>query len=176
MRSRLLVPTLALAVAGILAAEARAGSLAGVTLPDGIAAGDQRLDLNGLGLRTRYGIKVYVAGLYLATKQPDPSAILAADAPRRMVMRFLRGVDRARICEGWNEGLAANTPHPSAALQRRFAELCTLMPDATDGTEIVLTYLPAEGTSIEVGGAVRVWSGPEGTTVMLTVPRGEGAR
>lgn len=28
----------------------------------------------------------------------------------------------------------------------------------------------------QVGGAVRVWSGPEGTTVMLTVPRGEGAR
>lgn len=28
----------------------------------------------------------------------------------------------------------------------------------------------------QVGGSVRVWSGPEGTTVMLTVPRGEGAR
>lgn len=27
-----------------------------------------------------------------------------------------------------------------------------------------------------VGGTVRVWSGPEGTTVMLTVPRGEGSR
>lgn len=28
----------------------------------------------------------------------------------------------------------------------------------------------------QVGGSVRVWSGPEGTTVMLTVPRGEGVR
>lgn len=28
----------------------------------------------------------------------------------------------------------------------------------------------------EVGGLVRLWSGPEGTTVMLTVPRGEGRR
>lgn len=28
----------------------------------------------------------------------------------------------------------------------------------------------------QVGGSVRVWSGPEGTTVMLTVPRGEGPR
>jgi signal transduction histidine kinase len=28
----------------------------------------------------------------------------------------------------------------------------------------------------QVGGSVRVWSGPEGTTVMLTVPRGEGTR
>lgn len=28
----------------------------------------------------------------------------------------------------------------------------------------------------QVGGSVRVWSGPDGTTVMLTVPRGEGAR
>lgn len=28
----------------------------------------------------------------------------------------------------------------------------------------------------QVGGSVRVWSGPEGTTVMLTVPRGEGSR
>ena len=28
----------------------------------------------------------------------------------------------------------------------------------------------------QVGRSVRVWSGPEGTTVMLTVPRGEGSR
>lgn len=28
----------------------------------------------------------------------------------------------------------------------------------------------------QVGGSVRVWSGPHGTTVMLTVPRGQGAR
>ncbi|MCL4836658.1 MAG: chalcone isomerase family protein [Thermoanaerobaculia bacterium] len=155
MRSRFLVPTLFLAAAGLLAAEARAGSLAGVTLPDRATVGEQSLALNGLGLRSRYGIKVYVAGLYLAAKQSDPAAILAADAPRRMVMHFLREVDRTRICEGWSEGLAANTANPSAALRQQFGELCTQMADAAEGTEVVLTYLPGEGTSVQVGGAVR---------------------
>lgn len=39
-----------------------AASLAGVTLPDTEQVGGTKLVLNGLGLRTKFMVKVYVAG------------------------------------------------------------------------------------------------------------------
>ena len=39
-----------------------AGSLAGATLPDTEQVGRTKLALNGLGLRTKFMVKVYVAG------------------------------------------------------------------------------------------------------------------
>ena len=42
-----------------------AATLAGVTLPDTQQVGNTQLVLNGLGLRSEFMVKVYVAGLYL---------------------------------------------------------------------------------------------------------------
>jgi hypothetical protein len=56
-----------------------AASLAGVTLPDTAQVGSTPLVLNGLGLRTKFGVKVYVAGLYLAQKSSDPNAIIKSE-------------------------------------------------------------------------------------------------
>ena len=63
-----------------------AGTLAGVTLPDTVQVDGRTLVLDGLGLRKKFGVKVYVAGLYLEHKSSDSSAILKADAPKRIVM------------------------------------------------------------------------------------------
>src|SRR5947209_15933138 len=61
------LPILLLASAAALSSPApgRAGTLAGVTLPDSVQAGSESLVLNGMGLRKKLFIKVYVAGLYL---------------------------------------------------------------------------------------------------------------
>lgn len=130
---------------------ATAGTLAGVTLADSAKAGDATLVLNGIGLRTKMMFKVYVAGLYLAAKEKEPAKILATDGSRRMVMHFVRSVGPEKICEGWDEGLAANTPNASAELKKQFATLCTWMEATQDGTEVSLTYTPGGGTSVDIG-------------------------
>ncbi|HEY1965075.1 MAG TPA: chalcone isomerase family protein, partial [Acidobacteriaceae bacterium] len=66
----------------------RAATLAGVTLPDTAQVGGKTLVLNGLGLRTKMMVKVYVAGLYLEQKSSDPNAIIKADAPKQIIMKF----------------------------------------------------------------------------------------
>jgi hypothetical protein len=66
-----------------------AASLAGVTLPDTAQVGGTTLVLNGLGLRTKFVVKVYVAGLYLDKKSADADAIIKADAPKQIVMPLL---------------------------------------------------------------------------------------
>ena len=54
-------------------------ALAGATMPDTLKSGEMTLKLNGLGLRKKAMIKVYVAGLYLELPSKDAQAILAAD-------------------------------------------------------------------------------------------------
>lgn len=150
---RTLALTLALTVLASL--PAAAAELAGVSMPARATVDGQELVLNGMGLRKKFFIKVYVGGLYLPQKQSDPGAILAADEPRRMVMHFLYDVDKGKICEAWNEGLEKNRPDHSDVVKAQFVDLCDLMVDFEEGDRMVLTYDPDEGTSVRINDEVK---------------------
>jgi hypothetical protein len=139
----------------LLALPAGAGTLAGVTLPDTAEVKGQSLALNGMGLRSKFSfIKVYVGGLYLAQKEKAAAKVLAADTPRRMVMHFLYSVNKEQMCEAWNEGLT-QTPNASADIKKAFMTLCAWMEPIKKGNKIVLTYVPGEGTHVEVNGKAK---------------------
>ena len=138
-----------------LALPAGAGTLAGVNLPDKVDAGGQSLVLNGLGLRSKFIIKVYVAGLYLPQKEKNAAKILSADTPRRMVMHFLYSVNKEQMCDAWKEGLEQNTPKAPADVKKEFTTLCGWMEAIPKGHELVLTYVPGTGTQVEVNGKVK---------------------
>jgi hypothetical protein len=139
----------ALALSAVVAGAATVG---GVNLEDRVTVNGQTLVLNGGGVRKKLFIKVYAAGLYLGAKQSSPAAILSADAPRRMVMHFLFGVDKEKIAEAWEEGLADNTPNASAEVKNAFRTLASWMEDMKSGQRITLTYVPGTGTTVEVNG------------------------
>lgn len=145
-----LVVSLSLASVGAYAAE-----VGGVRLDDRTTVNGQPLVLNGAAMRKKLFIKVYAAGLYLPAKQANPAAILAADTPRRMTMHFVFSVDKAKIAEAWTEGLEANTPGASAEVKNNFKTLESWMEDVKDGQNIVLTYVPGTGTTVEVNGHMK---------------------
>src|SRR5579884_3375051 len=90
-------------------------TLAGVTLPDSVQAGGKTLVLNGVGLRTKFMVKVYVAGLYLEQKSSDPNAILVSPGPKRLVMHFVRDVSRNQMADAFKESFADNSPDAAAS-------------------------------------------------------------
>lgn len=139
----------------LVPAVAPAATLAGVTLEDKVTVNGQTLVLNGLGLRKKFFIKVYVGGLYLQAKSSNPAAIIASDTPRRMVMSFLYSVSKDQMCDAWEEGLEANTPNASAEVKNAFKTLCSWMEPIPKGNRLVLTYVPGTGTSVEVNGKVK---------------------
>jgi len=147
MRKLILAAALAL-----VAIPAGAVTLAGVNIPDHVSVDNQNLVLNGAGIRKKLFIKVYTGALYLPAKQANAAALLSADTPRRMVMHFVFGVGKGKIAEAWEEGLEDNTPNASAEVKNAFKSLSSWMEDMEDGQEIVLTYVPATGTTIEVNG------------------------
>src|SRR4029079_15241076 len=114
-------------------APAGAGTLAGVTLPDKADGKGQTLVLNGMGLRKKFVIKVYVGGLYLPSRERSGAKVLAADAPRRMVLDFLYGVSADQMCDAWKEGLEDNTPNASAEVKKNFQTLCGWMDGVGKG-------------------------------------------
>jgi hypothetical protein len=139
----------------LLAVPSFAATLAGVTLPDQAEVKGQKLPLNGIALRKKFFIKVYVAGLYLDQKEKNPTKILGEDDPRRQVMHFLYSVTKDQMCDAWNDGLAANVPNASAEVKKSFTTLCGWMEPIKEGKELVLTYVPGEGTQVEVNGKVK---------------------
>jgi hypothetical protein len=144
-----------LALVGSLTAAPADTTYNGVKLPGTVDVAGHSLVLNGVALRKKAVFKVYVAGLYLTAKSTDADAVLAADAPRRMVMQFLRDVGKDKMCEAWDEALANNTPNASAQLKAEFVTLCGYMEDIKKEQQFVFTYVPGTGTEVSVAGKVK---------------------
>src|SRR5690349_22611822 len=121
-----------------LALPAAAGTLAGVTLPDKADVDGKSLVLNGMGLRKKFVVEVYVGGLYLPQKEKSAAKVLGADVPRRMVLHFIYDVSKDQMCEAWHEGLEANSPNASAEVKKSFNTLCAWMDGVGEGQKLVL--------------------------------------
>src|SRR5690606_18645067 len=95
------------------------------------------LHLNGMGIRkaTIFGIKVYVAGLYLSEKTSDQAAIMASSEPKELLLHFVRSVSAEQMQDAWREGFEANAEN-LPALQARIDELCSLMKDVEEGDRL----------------------------------------
>lgn len=130
-------------------------TLNGVTLPEAIDISGHRLLLNGMALRKKLVFKVYVAGLYLVRPDSTAETILAADEPRRIVLHFLRDVDKEKMCGAWNESLANNSAGASSELAAKFKTLCDYMEDIEKGQQFIFTYVPDAGTTVEVKGTIK---------------------
>lgn len=135
----------------VLSLSSYAGELAGVTLPDTITSGGQTLVLNGVGLREKYFIDVYVGGLYLPSKSSSPDQIINLDAPKRVVMHFIYSkVTKDQMMETLQEGVAK---YPQfASLKPQMDQFAGLMTDVAKGDQVIYDYQPGKGTSVIIRG------------------------
>ena len=127
------------------------GTLAGVTLPDTVQVGTTTLGLNGAGLRTKYMVKVYVAGLYLTQKSSDPNVILKPDHPKRIVMHFVRDLSKDQLRDGFTESFHNNSPEAEKTLRAQIDRFFSVLVPVRDGQELVFTYMPENGTQVSFG-------------------------
>lgn len=135
----------------LLATLAQAKTLAGVTLPDTLQLGGQSLTLNGMGLREKFYIDVYVGGLYLQHPTHDGAAAIAADEPKRVLMHFIyKEVTREQILETFHEGFGSAVSGAEAA---NIAKMEAWVPAAIKSGETMgFDYVPGVGTSFLVNG------------------------
>jgi hypothetical protein len=147
------------AIAALLPLAALAAEVAGVKLDDRtrIDGGGPELVLNGAGVRTRFVVKVYVAGLYLTEKKGAAADAIALGGPKRVGITMLRDVGAQQFNEALVEGFRANNSAADVEkLKSALDELSgtmTTLGEVRKGNVIALDFVPGTGTRVLVNGA-----------------------
>jgi len=142
-----------------LALPAFAAEVAGVQVDERAKVESSDLVLNGAGLRTKYFLSIYVAGLYLTEKKTSPADVLALPGAERITMRLMRSVSAKQLIDALEVGIHANTTAVEReALADRLSELAAIMnaiKSAKEGDLIALDWIPGTGTRIVLNGEPR---------------------
>lgn len=150
----------------VLAAAVLAASIAhaavqvgGVNFPPTLSVAKGTLTLNGAGLRTRVGFKVYAMGLYLRAPLSDASAIIGDRGEKRIRIVLTRELNAKQFGDALLTGLEKNhDPAALAALKPATDTLVgalTAVGEVKAGTEIVLDQLANGATRLLVDGQQR---------------------
>lgn len=136
-----------------------AAELEGQRFDDQANLGSQSLKLNGLGLRSVFIIKAYVAGLYLPEKSTAPTDILQSTGPKRLQLRPLMDLSAADIKKALLDGMRKNAGDGQwAALQDRAMALGRTIDTigvSKPGDTITLDYLPQQGMVLTINNQAR---------------------
>lgn len=133
-----------------LSTPALAGELAGVTMADSQTVAGQQLVLNGMGLREKFFIDVYVGGLYLPASTTDFSSAINSDVPKQIRMHFIyHSVPAAKMVDTYEEGFDATL---RLGIDAEIDQFLGWMEDLTTGDEMILTYVPGTGTTVTIKG------------------------
>lgn len=139
----------AVVMAVVLALPAAAKEVSGVQFPDTVTVEGKELKLNGAGLRKKFVFNVYVAGLYLQNPSQSAQQVIESDQVKRVRMSMLRDLEKKAIVEAIEEGFKKNAKDRLPALQQRLDTFTAAIPDLKKGDDLVLTYTPGKGTTIE---------------------------
>ncbi|HEX4937111.1 MAG TPA: chalcone isomerase family protein [Candidatus Kapabacteria bacterium] len=137
-----------------LAAPAKARQIGGIDLADSIQVGKQQLVLNGAGVRNKFFMDVYVAGLYLSHASHDAATIVAADEVQsvRLVITSSQ-ITRQRLLEAIDEGIHKSAGKDYPRYQPRMQELWDAITfEVKPGDIFAFTYIPGEGTHVSMNG------------------------
>ncbi len=150
------LPTLTLGFVWPLAAQAQTVDLAGVKYAPSMPVGGQSLLLNGAGIRTKFFIKVYTAGLYLSAKASTPEAVLATPGPKRMQVVMLRDIDANELGRLFTRGMQDNAAREefskSIAGTLRMADIFSAKKKLLAGDNFSIDWVPGVGTSVLING------------------------
>jgi hypothetical protein len=175
------IPVLVAACCLVSALHLYAAQQAGVTMADTAQVGNTTLVLNGMGVRTKIVVKVYVAGLYLPRKSSDAEGIVKADAPKRLVMQFVRDVSKKQITEAFTDSFNENAPEAKKTEGVNIEKFLVALESVKDGDQMIFTYIPDQGTTFAINGKDKltipglgfsqalfsVWLGPKPPTGSL---------
>lgn len=136
---------------------ARSAEVAGVHFDDRALLAGSELVLNGAGLRTRFMLKIYAAGLYLPRRADNLEAIAASVGPKRIQIVTLRDLSAEQFADALIDGLKRNHDETEMArLQARADDLRNAvlsLKSAPAGSLIRLEWLPGKGTRLSIGNA-----------------------
>jgi len=154
MNRRLLSGLLLLSLAFSLQAK----EFAGVTVEDRITSeNNETLFLNGMGLREKFWVDVYVGSLYLAKISDQVAEILSQPSAFRIQLDFIyKEVTREKLLKAWKEGFEKNqSAQKQLAMQTKIEQFYALFTEsALKGDRYEMNYVPDTGTRVSKNGSL----------------------
>ena len=151
---KVFIPVAAMALA--LAAPAHAAEVSGVKLDDSVTVGGQKLVLNGAGMRQKFIINVYVAGLYLQNKKNTTAEVLAQTTPKRVTLVLQREVSSDEFGQLFITSMNKNSTKEEKAKvvnqTVKFGEMFASLDKVVKGDIITLDWIPGTGTISTLNG------------------------
>ena len=146
----------AVVMAVVLALPVAAKEAGGVQFPETLTVEGKELKLNGAGLRKKFVVNVYAAGLYVESPSQSAQQVIESDQVKRVRLSMLRDLDKKTITEAIVDGFKKNSKDKLPALQQRLDTFTAAIPDVKKGEELLLTYAPGKGTTIESKGGQKI--------------------
>lgn len=149
---RFILPTLVL----LWATAAQALDVAGVNYPPQFTVAGKPLVLNGAGIRYRFVVKVYTAGLYLPAKADSVEQALALPGPKRIHIQMLRDIDANTLGKLFTRGMEDNSSRAEFGKAipgtLKLSELFVAKKKLASGENFSVEYTPGVGTMVLVNG------------------------
>jgi hypothetical protein len=159
---------------------ASAANVGGVDYPDRATVAGQPLVLNGAGIRYRFVVKVYTAGLYLPAKAGTAEQAQSMPGAKRIHIQMLRDIDGNTLGKLFTRGMEDNSTRgefaKSIAGTLQLSELFVAKKNLKAGENFSVEWRPGVGTQILVNGEamgkpivepeffnamLRIWLGPK---------------
>ena len=147
-----------LSLVGLIAA-AQTVDVGGAKFDETIDVRGTKLILNGAGVRYKYVLKVYSAGLYLTKKANTPEEVIAAPGPKRLSITMLREIDSAELGKLFTRGVEDNTSRNEMSKLIpgliRMGQIFADQKKMVAGDTFMIEWVPGTGTIITVKGKVQ---------------------
>ena len=133
--------------------------VAGVAFDNRVVLAGAPLQLNGAGVRYKFVVKVYAAGLYISPKASTAEAVLANTGPRRLHVVMLRDIDANELGKLFTKGIEQNASRDDfmKAIPGtiRMGELFAAKKSLKAGESFSVDWIPGVGTLILVNGVAQ---------------------
>lgn len=114
------------------------------------------LKLNGAGMRTKFVVKVYAAGLYLTDRKTTVADVLKQEGPRRVTLQMARDISSEDFGKAFMDGLNDNVDRAEKAKIvsqiGKFGEIFAMVDGLKKGDVLHLDWIPGTGTVCELNG------------------------
>lgn len=155
---KFVAPLLAAGMLGLacLGAQAQSVEVAGVQYASVAEVGNNKLVLNGTGVRYKAVFQVYTAGLYLARKAHTPEEAMSSPGPKRIAVSMLRPIDATELGKLFIRGVEDNTSKEDMYRLMpglvRMGQIFSEQKMLAKGDTFVVDWVPGTGTIITVKG------------------------
>jgi len=156
----------------------QAREFGGVEFPDKLAlpGASKTVQLNGVGYRKKFFIKVYIGALYTEKLARSRDEVVAMKGPRRIVMHIVHDeISREKLVNAWNEGFENNLSEDALnKLRGKIDKFNAMFRAAKAGDVINIDFVPGAGTRVAINGEHRgVIPGREFNNALVDIWLGE---